>query len=461
MHAESSNPPAFRRGLGQLVRLALPITVGQLAIVGMSVTDIIVSGWAGTNELAAVSLGSTIFNLSIMLVIGIVLANGPLVGQHYGAGRVEALRRQFQNCLWLSLPLGLVGAVFIGVGFWFVPVLDIDAAVAAATRGYLLPMAGTAFLLPFLIAIRTTFESVGQARAAMVFNVAGFLINIPLDFALVLGKWHLPAMGGAGCGWATLGVSTFIVLSQWCYARYSQLLSGLSLLVPFKRFDLSVCKETLRVGLPIGGAILAEGGYFLLIPLFVAHLGAIVVSGHSVAISFDWAMFVVPLGISQAISVLSAHELGRQQPILARRMCFSGIALTAAIALVQAALVVVFRHEIARLFSPDPAVRELAAHLLVYAAGFRVFDAINVAGNGALRSYKDTRITVVLAVTGYWLIGFPLSYTLALTPHLGSPRGVEGFWVGMLITLVVVSCLTTARVAATSRRAISEACTER
>ncbi|HBD12311.1 MAG TPA: MATE family efflux transporter, partial [Porticoccaceae bacterium] len=76
MHAESSNPPAFRRGLGQLVRLALPITVGQLAIVGMSVTDIIVSGWAGTNELAAVSLGSTIFNLSIMLVIGIVLANG-------------------------------------------------------------------------------------------------------------------------------------------------------------------------------------------------------------------------------------------------------------------------------------------------------------------------------------------------------------------------------------------------
>lgn len=451
IHAIDSTPGIIRR----LVRLAAPVTVGQLAIVGMSITDIIIAGRYNTNDLAGISLGSSIFNLAIMLTIGVVLGNGPIVGQLYGAGNYPLLRKQFQSCLWLCLPLGFMCASFVGLGIFVLPWLDATDTVADIAHNYLLPMIGSAALLPFILAYRTTFESMGYAKPAMVFNLLGFFINIPLDYALVTGKAGLPALGGAGCGWATLIVSASIVFGENLYARYARPLLRYRLFANFGGPAIDRLRETLQVGLPIGGAILAEGSFFLIIPLLIAHLGAVVVSGHSIAISFDWAMFMVPMGISQAIAVLTAHELGKNNPVLAKRICVAGLCLTAAIALVQASLVVIFRHPLAGLFSPDVAVQDLAALLLVYAAAFRIFDAINVGGNGALRGYKDTRITMILAAGGYWLIGFPLSYSLALTDWWGAPMGVEGFWVGMVIALIITSAATTLRVRKTTRLGLS------
>ena len=196
-----------RQTLGRLIRLALPVTVGQLAIVGMGITDIIISGQFGTDDLAGVSLGSAVFNLSIMLTVGIVLGNGPIIGQFFGAGDNQQLRRQFQSCLWLCLPLGLLCAGLVGAGIFTLPWLDSADTVTEVALAYLWPMIGAAFLLPFMMAYRTTFESMGHARPAMVFNLLGFLLNIPLDYALVVGQWGLPALGGAGCGWASLFVS--------------------------------------------------------------------------------------------------------------------------------------------------------------------------------------------------------------------------------------------------------------
>jgi MATE family multidrug resistance protein len=444
----------FTATSARMFKLALPITIGQLAIFGMSVTDIIIAGRLSTNDLAAVTLGSTVFNLSIMLVIGIILGNGPIIGQLFSAGKTRALKEQFQNCLWLSLPLGLLCSLFIGTGIVLLPQLDSPAEITNIAIRYLFPMLGSAFLLPYIMTFRTTFESMGQARTAMVFNLAGFAINIPLDYILVMGDWGMPALGGAGCGWATFIVSLLIVGGEALYARSARTLRAYQLLNFKQAFDGERIKETLRLGLPIGGAILAEGGFFLLIPLLIAHLGAVTVSGHSVAISFDWMMFMIPMGISQAISILIAHELGRHQAYQAQVMCTTGLILTAAIALCQGAFVLLFREQIAALFTPDTAVQKLAASLLVYAAIFRVFDAINIGGNGALRGYKDTRITLILAFVGYWLIGFPLSYSLALSDLWGAPLGVEGFWIGMVIALIITASLTTTRLYFTARNAV-------
>lgn len=454
MPSLNSADNASTTNITRMIKLALPITVGQLAIVGMSVTDIIIAGRLSTDDLAAVTLGSTVFNLSIMLVIGIILGNGPIIGQLFSAGKIDAIRQQFQNCLWLCLPLGLLSSLFISAGIILLPRLDSPAQITGIATSYLLPMIGSAFLLPYIMAFRTTFESMGQARTAMIFNLMGFLLNIPLDYALVMGKWGLPALGGAGCGWATLCVSLFIVGGEALYARSARTLHAYQLLGSRQAVEGERIKETLRIGLPIGGAILAEGGFFLLIPLLVAHLGAVTVSGHSVAISFDWMMFMVPMGISQAISILVAHELGRHRVHQAQVVCTIGLKLTAVIALCQGAFVLLFREQIAALFTPDIAVQKLAASLLVYAAIFRVFDAINIGGNGALRGYKDTRITLVLAFVGYWLIGFPLSYSLALSDFWGPSLGVEGFWIGMVIALIITASLTTTRVYFTARNAV-------
>ncbi len=445
----------FADDVKRLLRLALPITVGQLAIVGMSVTDIIVAGRLSTADLAGVTLGSSLFNLVIMLVVGIILANGPLVGQLFGAAKFDDIPRQMHSCLWLALPLGLASMVFVAVALILLPALTPSQNITTISKQYLYPMLGTALLLPIMLAMRTTFEGLGKARPAMVLNIIGFFLNILLDIALVFGYWIFPALGGAGCGWATLIVAIMIVCGEFFYARVARSLTSFQLLARWHPPDRAMIRETLRVGVPIGATMLAEGGFFLLIPLFIAHLGAIEVGGHAIALSFDWVMYMIPLGIAQAMSVLAAHELGHRQPMAARKLCLAGLGATGAIALLQAITVISLREPIASLYSPDGDVQILAANLLIYAAGFRIFDAINVAANGALRGYKDTRFPAQLTVFGYWAIGFPAGYSLALTDWWGPARGVEGFWAGTVMALVLIAVLSVARFYKTSRLALN------
>lgn len=448
--------PSFAQNAKRLLRLAIPITVGQLAIVGMSVTDIIVAGRLSTEDLAGVTLGSSVFNLAIMLVVGIILANGPLVGQLFGAGKFEDIPRQLQSCLWLAVPLGLASVGFLVVTLALLPRLAPSHNILTICQQYIYPMFGTALLLPFMLALRTTFEGLGKARPAMVLNVLGFGLNIFLDVALVFGYWGFPKLGGAGCGWATLLVAAMIVLGEIIYARQVHIQASQHLLARWHWPDVARIKETLRVGLPIGGTMLAEGGFFLVIPLLIAHRGAVEVGGHAIALSFDWVMYMIPLGLAQAMSVLAAHELGHRQPTVARRLCLTGLIITVALALLQAALVIGLRGPIASLYSPDADVQALAASLLIYAAGFRIFDAINVAANGALRGYKDTRFPALLTIVGYWGIGFPLGYSLALTDWWGAAWGVEGFWAGTVIALIFIALLSIARFFKTSRLAIDQ-----
>lgn len=439
----------------RLLRLALPITVGQLAIVGMSVTDIIVAGRLSAEDLAGVTLGSSLFNLAIMLVVGIILANGPLVGQLFGAAKFDDIPRQMHSCLWLGLPLGLGSVVFLAVALALLPGLTSSQNITTICEQYLYPMLGTALLLPIMLTVRTTFEGLGKARPAMVLNIMGFFFNIFLDIALVFGYWGFPALGGAGCGWATLIVALIIVCGEFAYARVARTLTSFQLLARWHPPDRAMICETLKVGVPIGATLLAEGGFFLLIPLLIVHLGATEVGGHAIALSLDWVMYMIPLGIAQAMSVLAAHELGHRQPSAARKLCLTGLALTGTIALLQAIFVIGLRTPIASLYSPDREVQILAANLLIYAAGFRIFDAINVAANGALRGYKDTRFPALLTLLGYWGVGFPLGYSLALTDWWGPAWGVEGFWAGTVTALILIALLSAARVYRTSQLALN------
>lgn len=92
----------------------------------------------------------------------------------------------------------------------------------------------------------------------------------------------------------------------------------------------------------------------------------------------------------------------------------------------------------------DPANAQtvkLAASLLAIAAVFQVVDGMQVVGANCLRGLKDTRIPMLAATFGYWGIGFPTGYWLAL--HTG--LGVRGLWWGLAAGLASVAALMTWR----------------
>jgi MATE family multidrug resistance protein len=162
-----------------MLHLALPLVAGQFAIIGMGVTDVVVAGHAGTNDLAGVTIGFYAWDLSMLLVFGTMLANSALIGHAYGAGNVAAIRRQFQQAVWLALPLAVLSALAIFGAMHAVRLLDAEPQVTTVAAGYLLPTIGTALLLPFAVCFRTTNEGLGLTRPVMWLSLGAFLDQHP------------------------------------------------------------------------------------------------------------------------------------------------------------------------------------------------------------------------------------------------------------------------------------------
>ena len=435
MPANNIYNATFMSNAKQLWSLAGPLIFGQVAVVGMTVTDIYMAGQISADELAAVQLGGSIWAVINLIVIGIMLGNSPIIGNHWGAGNRHLVRFQFQQALWLAVPVGLAVNCGILLGIYILGELQIPPEVYDVGRRYLLPFLITGLMFPAFFAYRTTFEGMGDIRPVMVFNGAAFLLNIVLDYVLVFGKFGMPAMGGAGAGWATAIVMTFLLICMAVYAQRSSTMRALKLYSDFARANLAAIVNILRLGIPIALNIAAEIMFFSIIPLMIAHLGSDVVG--AIAINIDSLAFMVPLGVASALTIKVAMAEGAGDPRLARRFCIVGYKMVFMLGLTTALLKVTLREDLAALFSANPNVQLIAANLFLFAAVLGSVDSLQMTASGALRGYKDVRIPLLIQVVAFWGIAFPIAYSLALTDIWGEPMGVYGFWVG---TIIGASC---------------------
>ncbi|MBC7860377.1 MAG: MATE family efflux transporter, partial [Burkholderiaceae bacterium] len=133
-------------------------------------------------------------------------------------------------------------------------------------------------------------------------------------------------------------------------------------------------------------------------------------------------------------------------PRQARFAAWVGVAMALAFALLSALLITAFRHQIARAYTSDPAVRELCAGLLLFAALFQLSDATQVAASCAIRGYKVTRAPMLIQLLAFWGCALPLGYVLGLAPAglpwtPAEPMGAAGFWIGLVVGLTVAAIL--------------------
>ncbi|GIX31050.1 MAG: hypothetical protein KatS3mg124_1522 [Porticoccaceae bacterium] len=363
--------------LAALARLAAPLFAGQLAVVGLSITDLVLAGHAGRADVAGVVLGATLFELPLMFVVGVFAAGAALAGRLHGRGDFEGLAAHLRDCLGLALPTGAALCLLVlALRGLLLPALELADPVRAVASGYLLPMAATAALLPALIALRTTLEAAGHPQVAMALNLAGFFANIPLDLAFIHGAGPLPALGGAGCGWATLIVVAGILAGLGLWAHRPATPAHLHFLARPAAPRWPALGRLLLLGTPMGGAILAEAGFFYAIPLLAAPLGTLPLAAHAVALSLDFAMFIAPLALGQAVTIRTAAALGRGAGNEARRSVRAGLAAALGLGLLQALAVAAARRHVAALYAPDAEVAELAARLLAVAGRLGAMEPI-------------------------------------------------------------------------------------
>lgn len=429
--------PRVRREAARTIRLALPLIGAQLAAMGTNVVDAILAGHVSAHVQGAVATGAGLWSLAILAGIGTMLALPPTVAQLDGADRRHEIGAVFRQALWIALVLGVVL-------WWCVrhaePVLDAVGVVPDLrhdTAAFLGAIGWGAPALVGYFALRGLSEGLSLPRPSMFFSLAGLLVLAPLDWILMYGEFGVPALGALGSGIATAAVLWLEFIGFAVYILCHRNYRGLGLLDRFDWPHWRPIRHLLYVGIPMGVTVLMEGGIFVAVALAIATLGEHQAAAHQIALNVSGVAFMIPLGLSMAITIRVGRAVGQHDATGVRYAGFCGISLALATQLVSASLMLLLPHAIARIYSEDPQVVALATQLLLLAGIFQFSDGIQAASNGALRGIKDTRMPMLITAIAYWGIGVPVGWWLAFVQQLGA----RGMWMGLVAGLTAAALM--------------------
>ena len=418
-----------------LLKLAVPIIIGQLANTAMGFVDTVMAGRVSPNDLAAVALGNSIWLPIFLLLSGILLATTAKVAHAFGRGAELEMGYLVRQALWLGLVLGCGFAVLLWHAQPLLELMGIDPIVIEPAMGYLRAVACGFPCVAIYLVFRCYSDALGLTRPSMVIGILGLLLNIPLNYIFINGHLGLPAMGGVGCGWATAFVMVFMMIAMFIWIRWAPYYKSSQVFQRFQWPLWSAQKSLLALGLPIGISVFAEASLFSVIALLIGGLGANVVAGHQVALNFSGLVFMIPYSLGMATTIRVGQALGANRPREARFSAGVAMATGLICACISASFMFLMREHIARIYTPDAAVLAVATSLIIYSAIFQFSDAIQVTAAGALRGYQDTRITMLITLFSYWGVGLPVGYALGLTEQFGVAQGPAGLWQGLIVGL--------------------------
>lgn len=424
-----------------LAVLGGPILIAQIAQMANGVIDTVMAGHASARDLAAVGIGSSLWMPLFLFFMGLLGALQPIISGYNGARTLEKI----MPATWQGLYLAAAGSVIMILLLTNVhPVLallNLERDTAGITQGYLNAFAWGVPAMLMMTALRGLTDGLGHTRVIMAFSVLSTLINLPLNYIFIYGKFGLPAMGGVGCGWATSVSNGIAAVALLVYLNRSHAYRRFHLLADWAKPELTGLVYILKLGVPIGFTIFVEASMFSVIALFLAPLGPVVVAGHQIALNVVSLLFMLPLSIGMALTLRVSFLIGAGAPDTARLISRSSLILAAATALVFAVLLWIFSEGIAALYTGEIEVQQVTIRLLLFAALFQIADVIQVTCISALRGYKDTRIPMFIMLFSFWGVGLPLGYLLTFTDVLWPAMGAAGFWVGLTGGLMSASML--------------------
>jgi len=425
----------------QLIHLAWPVLVAQLAWMANAVIDTAMAGRLSAIDLASVGIAAAIMVTVLMSLISVLLALPPIIAQLYGAGRGAEIGREIHQSVWVSLVLALAAILLLRFPGPIISISHLQPLVETKVRAYL---AASAWGVPAVFALRIFFglaTGIARPRPVMLFNLLSLAIKIPLNAVFMFGLLGAPELGGPGCAVATVVDSWMMaaLVWSWClrHPDYVQFQLRRRIAAP----DFKVIWDFLRLGIPIGMTFVADVTAFTLMALFIARLGPVVSGAHQIAANLAALAFMVPLSLGNATSILVGQAVGAGQPQRARHTCWEGIRLGMAIAVVLSLIFWFGAPHIAALYTTDLQVRKVATPLIMLVALYHLGDALQAVTVNALRGYKRSVIPMLIYGTLLWGLGLGGGVLLGLTNTLVPALGAPGFWIAAIVSLWLVAGL--------------------
>lgn len=418
--------------LSETAKLALPMVLTQLGQVAMMTTDVVFIGRLGPEAVAAAALASRIYLVTVAFATGLLAMVAPLAAEGFGAGNLGVVRRSLRMGLWAALLISLPIMAIPLCGEQILFAFGQAPHVTRLAQQYLFGLTWGAAPALLFLAIRTFMGAVRRPEPALGVTLAAIPVNALLVYLLIHGKLGLPRLELFGAGLATTLVNCATFLAGLWFATICRPFRDYRVLAHLWRFDWPMMRQLIVIGMPVSISYLMDAGFFSAAAFLMGMISTAALAAHQIASQVFVILYMIPSGISMAAAVRVGNAVGRSDGPGAKRAGLIAMLLGIVAAAILTVVVITTRFEITALFlgkSEDDinGTIGLAGNLLLVGALFFITEATHSIALGTLHGLKDTRVPLLFTTTGYWLIGFPLSYVLSVE------MGPIGIWIGMAI----------------------------
>ena len=407
-----------------LLKLGIPIVIGQLGMIVLGFADTLMIGHHSTEDLAAASFVNNMFNLVIIFATGFSYGLTPIVGSLFGSGKQEAVGRTLKNALWANGLMGILLTALMTLLYANLHRLGQPEELLPLMRPYYLVL--LASLIPAMLfnAFKQFADGITDTQTPMWLLIGGNALNILGNWMLIYGHLGFPEMGLLGAGIATLSSRIIILLvfigiflvSKRYHIYRTGFLQGKLNKPDFLQLN--------KLGWPVALQMGMETASFSLATIMVGWLGAMALAAHQVMLTIGQLGYMMYYGMAAAVAVRVSNFHGQHDTEGVRHSSSAGFHLILLMAVIVSIPLLLLRHQIGGWFTDNAEVTLMVASLIVPFIIYQFGDGMQCNYSNALRGIADVKPVMYIAFIAYFVISLPAGYLFGFV----FDWGLTGIW---------------------------------
>lgn len=432
----------------EILRIGLPIMLGQACVIILAFADNIMIGWHSVDELAASSFVNNVMNLFILTELGFAAGMTPMIGADNGTGNIKGIGITVKNGLMTNRIIGGISIILLTIIYFCLDHFGQAPELMPYIKPYFAIIGiSTLFALGFNVLKQFT-DGICRPMISMTLLMIGNLLNIFGNWVLIYGKLGFPEMGLTGAGISTLVSRALILLVFVVFIFKSKKMNEYARAIKEALLSRGEMKTVFKMGYPVGIQMALESSTFTFAAVMAGWLGVIQLAAHQVVITISQLFFLMMQGLSFAVSILVSNAFGRKDLGSVREYARKGYFMTLGISATLSALLYCFRYQAAGIFTDSPEVSAMAVSLFFLLFAYQFGDGLQLCFANVLRGIQDVRPIMYAAFVSYYLIAIPSAYVLGFKTSLG----IHGIWLGFPIGLTLAGIFFYARYRSDLRR---------
>ena len=417
----------YKKYFTEIISLSLPLIVGNLGQVMIGATDVFIAAKHSTNTLAAISIANSIIFCVLVVGIGLMSAISIVISNY--RGNRKPTKKFLMTILNYSMLLAVIFCTICLLMVPLIPKMGFESELVPMIKEYVFICAFSLFGMYLYQCLKEFLLAYEIVNFPNLILVAALVLNFVLAYSLVFGIGPIPGLGVIG-----LALAAFIVRTLMGLILLGYCLGMLRLKNPF---DKNLIKQLIKVGYPIGIAMLLEFLGFNLITILVGREAGILAATHNIAVTITSSAYMIPMSISAAIAIKVGYYNGAKILSEIKRYALSGTLMAVLFMAACSILLVTMPRQIFEIFTDNKQMLALGMPILHIAAYYLMFDGLQVSLSGILKGLKMTKIASVTLIAGYWLFGLPFGYMLAYHYKMS----LNGFWIGLAVSFLAMCTL--------------------